>query len=289
MNKPRKEYLDSRGIAWHRYDSEKCPNAYYSVPPNVYESIQQSMYECISTATATDCTVVEHEYYMIHLPFFSVPMWISREDDICSYLDFCYCTCYQCQQFIAGPAQLCVLFLLAKDSHGYFSFNWQVVLQCKCSIKSGNYDDLHYFPFLLHVQFLLSKPIEQGWKHFIESKTIMKTCTICDIPLEEESNNNICTKTVCHYLSDRDIVDDSSNMTLLLDTFFMQKIDLVSVLVSPVCYESKCRKRLKVVKQPINVYWSCKRCRCAIYCSEQCLKNNEDKHCNCKCFLDIYF
>lgn len=286
MNKPRKEYLDSRGIPWHRYDSEKCIAPYYLPLDDTFASVKEEMYECISA----DCNIVEHEYRIVNLPFFSVPMWVSREDDIYSALDFCYCVCFQCNTFISGPAQLCILFLLAKDSNGYYNFNWQVLLQCKCSISNRNYDNLHYFPFLLHVQFLLSNPIEQGWTHFIESlhdNQQSTSCSICDIPIDT-TKRSVCSKTVCNYLlkSDR---KPQSNMMLLFEVFFKYHIDLVSVLVSPVCHESKCRKRLKVVKHPINTYWSCKKCRCSIYCSENCFNLNKDKHQKCKCYLDILF
>lgn len=296
--KKNKEYFDSNGVIWNRYDSGKCLKPLYRIPFNVHSQIQSFMLDYLQD-------INEHAFYYVSLPYYSVPMWVKYEKDISTVLDYSYCVCCHCGHLLTTPGQLCVLFLLGLDNQNCLTMTWRIQLKCTCSIKEDMYNDLSYFPFLLHSQAALEQPIKQGWTQFIdELESKPGVCSICGIGFEKEKKEKeidqcqryCCQNVVCNVLYDKNCTKQMKTKTIqdymndMLLSFFTSNVDLISPLLSFVCYDPTCRARLKTVKNPSKKYECCHKCRQQIYCSKECYYRNEERHLQgkCKSYLDIF-
>lgn len=295
-----KEYPDSNGVSWVRFDTELALQPDYDVPTNVPTEIKDYMLSCLSHNEHS--TVNTYCFKLITLPFYSVPMWVKRQEDILSILDYSYSVCCQCGQVLTTPGQLCVLFLLVMDENKYLSMTWQIQLQCMCSIVENMYDTLSYFPFMLHVHSCLTDNIESGWNQFIEyldTRNQIGNCNICGIQLENKTMT-CCNNVVCNLVrnqkrenqkrEEKEEEQVTDFMDEMMTLFFTSNVDLISPLLSPVCYEKTCRIRLRSLKDLVSKYECCEKCRLEIYCSKECFNKNAGKHAlnKCKSYLDIF-
>jgi len=241
-------YCDSNNVEWVMFNVNNDREPPYDTPSHL--EIKQCIESHLSTSNCVSCTVP--------LPYFSVPMWVAKQSDVVSPLNYLYCVCCECGLKLNTPGQLMIMISLGMDSEQTISMTWRVCLRGMCC----NPDLLEhsvYYPFILSSQQHLISIIETGWSSF-DTQTECTGCSHWECKFTDD------------IIKQYQLYNEHTVLDQLLWHFYDIKLDVVTPLVYNKCARTTCGIPLKYCKNSV----ACDTCRKMVYCSEKCV---EEHHC----------
>lgn len=264
---------DSDGVPWSRFNpsrGELCVP--YGVPSDIHLEIRSCIREYMPTN--------QHLFFTVTLPYFSVPMWVTNESEINSWLNYSFCCCFECGLILRSPGRLILVFLLGKDDNDpALCMSWRIALVGPCCLPDLIYG-ASYYPFMLYVHSQIRESIEAAWNQF-NDVPLHNHCIICDIEIENGNEDlDTCLNDICVYL--RCCTKSIHELTLeerrdnLLWFFYCTSVDVVTPLLQQICHHPSCEKPLR--EQSRYPRDQCGQCKRVCYCSSRCRKRHRKKH-----------
>ena len=261
-----KKIRDKKGKSWiFCFDGKSVPS--YAIDQDIEQQIQRDM-----ELRYFEDDIIQQ--FIIHLPFYTFPMWPKYKDQIKSPTDLCFCICLKCGNFISRAGSLCLAFYIIQKSDETYRIQWRPRLSCCDEICFNK----TYAGTMTTVEQRLKAIFSDAANGFVDNLAISKTkCYVCEDLLP-------CNDEICKYVMDR----VSSKTTPFermfnLTTYFSEiNLDIISALIPNLCCRYGCDKKMSTVL--------CTVCRNTAYCSKQCKNSDTKAHKErgCDSFLTIW-
>ena len=257
---------DKKGKLWISCADGKTEPS-YKIDQNIEDQIQYDM----DLQHFNDDII---QQFIIHLPFYTFPMWLKHEDQIKSPIDFCFCICLKCGKLVSGAGSLCLSFYVIQHPNDTCEFLWRPRLSCCDDILY----DKTYAGIMTTVEKRLKHIFDDATKNFNDNLIISKTkCYVCEDSMP-------CNDKICKYVLNKiSFTTTPFEHMFNLTTYFLEmKLDILSALIQNSCCRYECGNQMA------NVV--CKNCKHTTYCSKKCKILDFEAHSKsgCENFLTIW-